>query len=93
MKESRGDTHCTGVFAKFPTKNYLGYSNVLLEMSPMENEASQDTGEPFKFLSFVLSAFDKTLDSFFASIGDKSATKRSLLVKLDQCTWAATGIT
>lgn len=44
---SVGNTQYVGVPSMFPADNVVGYKKVLLRLSPMENEDSVQTGDPY----------------------------------------------
>lgn len=74
---SVGDTHFVAIYATFPKANDSGFEEVLLGLSPMENEESQDANEHYDFVKFVLSVFGKTMDNVVALIGDNTSTNKA----------------
>lgn len=75
---SGGETHYVSVFASIPADTPIGYRNVLLAMSPLENEDTQSTDEHYNFIEFVLSVFGKCWNNVVALCGDNCATNKAL---------------
>lgn len=71
-------THYVAVFASYPANVLMGYENVLLEFSPLENETFQDAAEHADFLDFVLRLFGKTEQNISIIIGHNANANRAL---------------
>ena len=79
---SHGDTHYVGVFATFPTSTMIGYTKILLGISPMGNEESQSADAYIEYFEFILDSFEKTWSNVSALIGDNFATNKAVAKKV-----------
>lgn len=62
----------------YPVDNKNGFNKLLLAISLMENEATQDTLEYLDFLDFVLDLFGKDRNNVLALIGENRNTNESM---------------
>lgn len=79
-----GGTHYVAVFATFPrhTRDEIGYENVLLAFSRLEEEENMDPEDFKDFMEWVLPVFAKTIKYVVAILGGNCSTNRSLVTGL-----------
>lgn len=64
------------VFPTYPSTLEMGFSMVLLGLSPLEDERDLGAQEHFNYVAFVLSLFDKSFASVVCLIGDNCSTNK-----------------
>lgn len=76
---SNGDTHYVSIFATYPYSCPLGYSKILLAMSPLGAEDNFSADAHYDLIKFVVTiVFGKSMECIVAIIGDNCNTNRAL---------------
>ena len=70
--------HFVALFATFPEKNEVGYSKVLLTISPLGDGTSYTSQDHYDFITYSLSVYGKTWDNIVCLIGDNCNTNKAL---------------
>lgn len=68
-----GSVHYVSLFATYPAKNDIGYSKILLAISPVEEETSQSFQKYYGILKFVVSVYNRDFGHFISLIRDMPA--------------------
>lgn len=76
------DAHYVDVFVTFVSANCNDFDSVCLNMSLMEDEATQTADKHNEFLSYTLGVFDKNFDNATELNADSCCTNRSIVIKL-----------
>lgn len=69
-----GNNHYVSVFSTFPSTNPCDFDQFLVALKPLGEEDCFDVDEPFEFLQFVLSVYNKSLENAVALLGDNANT-------------------
>lgn len=77
-----GYTHYVSIFVSFPHKNSIGYLELLLVLSLMGNEKSQNSYSFFNIISYVFSYVvmevnQKSLSNIAGILGENCSTNRA----------------
>ena len=75
---SRDNTHYMAIFVTFPAENELGYSKILLTMSPMGDEDSLSSQEHYDFATYILKLYHKSWENVVCLVGDNCNTNKAL---------------
>lgn len=79
---SSGQTHYVALYATFPSSETgCGWDKVLLALSPMGDETSQNADEHIQFIDRSLEFFGKSRSNVVALIGDNCAVNTSIATK------------